>query len=155
MVEVVKPLRDNLDACLIFPSMPEVMRLNKVRLGFLILCGCIDIYMVGRSPFHWPRPSRGKSHIRSPRPSPNPNQPNPTPITLHTQVGSFTMNSMGSSKSIIGDFMKAKKKDGGSGFEEGLLKLLRTLPKVLKYLPSDKAQVRLVLYMYVYHMRVD
>lgn len=31
MVEVVKPLRDNLDACLIFPSMPEVMRLNKVR----------------------------------------------------------------------------------------------------------------------------
>lgn len=31
MVEVVKPLRDNLDACLVFPSMPEVMRLNKVR----------------------------------------------------------------------------------------------------------------------------
>ncbi len=25
-------------------------------------------------------------------------------------------------------------------FEEGLLKLVRTLPKVLKYLPSDKAQ---------------
>lgn len=84
VVEVVSPLRDRLSACLIFPSMPEVMRLNK--------------------------------------------------------VGSFTMNSMGSSKSIIGDFMKSKKKEGGSGFEEGLLKLLRTLPKVLKYLPSDKAQ---------------
>lgn len=25
-------------------------------------------------------------------------------------------------------------------FEEGLLKLVRTLPKVLKFLPSDKAQ---------------
>ena len=30
VVEVVKPLRDNLDAVLIFPSMPEVMRLNKI-----------------------------------------------------------------------------------------------------------------------------
>merc|ERR1711966_399115 len=28
---------------------------------------------------------------------------------------------------------------GGSSFEEGMLKLLRTLPKVLKFLPSDKA----------------
>jgi len=64
--------------------------------------------------------------------------------------------------------MKSKKKEGGSGFEEGLLKLLRTLPKVrptppslppsrvppfisspslppslpqvLKYLPTDKAE---------------
>jgi len=27
---VVSPLRENLSACLIFPSMPEVMRLNKV-----------------------------------------------------------------------------------------------------------------------------
>ncbi len=73
----------------------------------------------------------------------NPNPTKPTPPQPHNQpqIGSFSMNSMGSSKSIIGDFMKAKKKDGGSGFEEGLLKLLRTLPKVLKYLPSDKAQV--------------
>ena len=30
VVEVVKSLRDNLDAVLIFPSMPEVMRLNKI-----------------------------------------------------------------------------------------------------------------------------
>ena len=34
--------------------------------------------------------------------------------------------------------MKKKKESGG--FEEGMLKLVRTLPKVLKYLPSDKAQ---------------
>lgn len=30
VVEVVQPLREKLDAILIFPSMPDVMRLNKV-----------------------------------------------------------------------------------------------------------------------------
>ncbi len=30
IVEAVKPLRENLDACLIFPSMPAVMKLNKL-----------------------------------------------------------------------------------------------------------------------------
>jgi magnesium chelatase subunit H len=84
VVEVVAPQRDRLDACLIFPSMPEVMRLNK--------------------------------------------------------VGSFSMQNLGQSKSVIGDFMKKAKKSDGSSFEEGMLKLLRTLPKVLKYLPSDKAK---------------
>jgi magnesium chelatase subunit H len=83
VVDVVKPARDNLDACLIFPSMPEVMRLNK--------------------------------------------------------VGSFTMKNLGQSKSVVADFMKKKKQEDGSSFEEGMLKLLRTLPKVLKFLPSDKA----------------
>lgn len=84
VIEVLTPERDRLDAVLIFPSMPEVMRLNK--------------------------------------------------------VGSFSMNSLGQSKSVIGEFMKKKKKENGSSFEEGMLKLLRTLPKVLKYLPSDKAK---------------
>merc|ERR1719157_373730 len=83
VVEVVKPNRENLDACLIFPSMPEVMRLNK--------------------------------------------------------IGKFTMKNLGQSKSVVGDFMKKKKQEDGSSFEEGMLKLLRTLPKVLKFLPSDKA----------------
>jgi len=83
VIDVVKPKRDELDACLIFPSMPEVMRLNK--------------------------------------------------------VGSFTMKNLGQSKSVISDFMKKKKQEDGSSFEEGMLKLLRTLPKVLKFLPSDKA----------------
>ena len=77
------PQRDRLDAVVVFPSMPEVMRLNK--------------------------------------------------------VGSFTMANLGQSKSIVADFMKSKKKQDGSSFEEGMLKLLRTLPKVLKYLPGDKA----------------
>eukprot|EP01038_Epipyxis_sp_PR26KG_P010990 gene10990-14764_t len=84
VVEVLGPQRDRLDAVLIFPSMPEVMRLNK--------------------------------------------------------VGSFTMANLGQSKSVIGEFMKKKKKENGSSFEEGMLKLLRTLPKVLKYLPTDKAK---------------
>lgn len=84
VVEVLTPNRDRLDAVLIFPSMPEVMRLNK--------------------------------------------------------VGSFTMANLGQSKSVIGEFMKKKKKEDGSSFEEGMLKLLRTLPKVLKFLPSDKAK---------------
>lgn len=75
VVEVVSPLRDGLSACLIFPSMPEVMRLNK--------------------------------------------------------VGSFTMEQLGMSKSIIGDFMKSKKKENGASFEEG------TCP--LSPLPSDSA----------------
>jgi len=83
VVEVVAPLRDKLDAVLIFPSMPDVMRLNK--------------------------------------------------------VGSFTMAQMGQSKSVIGEFMKQKRKENGASFEGSMLKLLRTLPKVLKYLPSDKA----------------
>ena len=83
VVEVVQPNRDNLDSVLIFPSMPEVMRLNK--------------------------------------------------------VGSFTMKNLGQSKSVVADFMKKKKAEDGSSFEEGMLKLLRTLPKVLKFRPSDKA----------------
>jgi magnesium chelatase subunit H len=56
------------------------------------------------------------------------------------KVGSFSMASLGQSKSVVGEFMKKKKKENGSSFEEGMLKLLRTLPKVLKYLPSDKAK---------------
>ena len=83
VVEVVQPQRERLDAVLVFPSMPEVMRMNK--------------------------------------------------------VGSFTMKNLGQSKSVVADFMKKKKQEDGSSFEEGMLKLLRTLPKVLKFLPSDKA----------------
>jgi magnesium chelatase subunit H len=69
------------------------------------------------------------------------------------------MAQMGQSKSVIGEFMKKKREvdpvscirfdkflrsfaqENGASFEGSMLKLLRTLPKVLKYLPSDKAQV--------------
>lgn len=83
VVEVVEPNRDRLDAVCVFPSMPAVMKLNK--------------------------------------------------------IGSFTMASMGQSKSVMSDFMK-KNKPKGTSFQDGMLKLVRTLPKVLKYLPGDKAK---------------
>merc|ERR1719353_608671 len=82
VIEVVEPNRDRLDAVCVFPSMPGVMRLNK--------------------------------------------------------IGSFTMASMGQSKNVMGEFMK-KNKPKGTSFQDGMLKLVRTLPKVLKYLPGDKA----------------
>ena len=53
------------------------------------------------------------------------------------KLGTFSMAQLGQSKSAIASFMRKKKESGG--FEEGMLKLVRTLPKVLKYLPSDKA----------------
>lgn len=86
VVSAVNPVRDRLDACVIFPSMPDVMRLNK--------------------------------------------------------LGSFTMSQLGQSKSssAIAQFMRKKKQQSGASFEDSMLKLLRTLPKVLKYLPNDKAQ---------------
>ncbi|MGB5633456.1 MAG: magnesium chelatase subunit H, partial [Waterburya sp.] len=84
VVEAVNPHRDNLDAAVVFPSMPEVMRLNK--------------------------------------------------------MGSFSMAQLGQSKSAIAQFMRKRKENSGSSFQDAMLKLLRTLPKVLKYLPVEKAQ---------------
>jgi len=84
VVAAVAPVRDNLDAAVVFPSMPEVMRLNK--------------------------------------------------------LGSFSMAQLGQSKSAIAQFMRKRKEQSGSSFQDGMLKLLRTLPKVLKYMPMDKAQ---------------
>ncbi len=84
LVEAVEPHRDRLDAAVVFPSMPQVMRLNK--------------------------------------------------------LGSFSMAQLGQSKSAIGQFMKKRKENSGAGFQDAMLKLLNTLPKVLKYLPMDKAQ---------------
>ncbi|WP_204106360.1 MULTISPECIES: magnesium chelatase subunit H [Spirulina sp. CCY15215] len=84
VVEAVKPHRDNLDVAVVFPSMPQVMRLNK--------------------------------------------------------MGSFSMENLGQSKSAIAQFMRKRKEQSGSSFQDSMLKLLRTLPKVLKYMPMDRAQ---------------
>ena len=84
VVAAVEPVRDRLDVAVVFPSMPEVMRLNK--------------------------------------------------------MGSFSMAQLGQSKSAIAQFMRKRKEKSGAGFQDGMLKLLQTLPKVLKYLPIDKAQ---------------
>ena len=50
------------------------------------------------------------------------------------------MAELGQSKSAIAQFMRSQKEKSGAGFQDSMLKLVRTLPKVLKYLPSDKAQ---------------
>ncbi|BAZ17577.1 protoporphyrin IX magnesium chelatase [Calothrix sp. NIES-4071] len=84
VVEAVQPIRERLDVAVVFPSMPEVMRLNK--------------------------------------------------------MGSFSLAQLGQSKSAIAQFMKKRKEKSGAGFQDGMLKLLRTLPNVLKYLPMEKAQ---------------
>jgi len=84
VVEAVEPHRERLKAAVVFPSMPEVMRLNK--------------------------------------------------------LGSFSMAQLGQSKSAIAGFMKRRKEAGGASFQDAMLKLLNTLPTVLKYLPVDKAQ---------------
>ncbi len=84
LVAAVEPFRDNLDVAVVFPSMPEVMRLNK--------------------------------------------------------MGTFSMAQLGQSKSAIAQFMKKRKEKSGAGFQDAMLKLLQTLPKVLKYLPMDRAQ---------------
>ncbi|MDJ0736472.1 MAG: magnesium chelatase subunit H [Nostocaceae cyanobacterium] len=84
VVAAVQPHRDRLDAAVVFPSMPEVMRLNK--------------------------------------------------------MGSFSMAQLGQSKSAIAQFMRKRKEKSGAGFEDAMLKLLRTLPQVLKFLPVEKAQ---------------
>lgn len=78
----VEAERDRLEAVLVFPSMPDVMKLNK--------------------------------------------------------LGSFSMSQLGQSKSPFFQMLKRRKKS--ANFEESMLKLVRTLPKVLKYLPTDKAQ---------------
>lgn len=83
VIAAVEPVRDALDACCIFPSMPAVMRLNK--------------------------------------------------------LGTFSMSKMGQSKSIFSDLIKSARQNNDR-FEENLLAIVRTLPKILKYLPSDKAQ---------------
>lgn len=84
VVAAVQPVRDRLDVAVVFPSMPQVMRLNK--------------------------------------------------------MGSFSMEQLGQSKSAIAQFMRKRKEQSGGNFQDAMLKLLNTLPKVLKYLPMDKAQ---------------
>ena len=84
VIAAVEPYRDRLDVAVVFPSMPEVMRLNK--------------------------------------------------------MGSFSLAQLGQSKSAIAQFMRKRKEKSGAGFQDGMLKLLRTLPQVLKFLPMEKAQ---------------
>ena len=56
------------------------------------------------------------------------------------KLGTFSLSQLGQSKSPFAEFMRSQRKSNDN-FEESLLKLVRTLPTVLKYLPSEKAQV--------------
>ena len=81
IAQAVTPHRDRLSACVVFPSMPEVMRLNK--------------------------------------------------------MGSFSMENLGQSKSAIAQFMRKRKEKSGSSFQDSMLKVVQTLPKILKCMPMD------------------
>ena len=83
ILPVLEENRDRLDAALVFPSMPKLMRQNK--------------------------------------------------------LGAFELSQLGQSKSAIAEMMRSARKKDTASFEETMLKLVRTLPQVLKYLPSDKA----------------
>ncbi|KAA6426638.1 MAG: magnesium chelatase subunit H [Trebouxia sp. A1-2] len=87
---VIAPQRDRLDACLIFPSMPAVLKLNKL--------GSFDFAKL-----------MGGAKSGAKKDSP------------------------------IKKFFGALKKNNDN-FEEQLLKLIRTLPAVLKFLPSQQAR---------------
>ncbi len=90
IVEIVEPNLATIKVAVVFPSMPQVMRLSK--------------------------------------------------------IGSFNLESIGQSKGAISQFMKNRKdktngsKKSGGSFQEGMLKMVQTLPKILKYLPINKAQ---------------
>ena len=53
------------------------------------------------------------------------------------KLGTFSLEQLGQKKSPFADFMRSARKNNDN-FEESLLKLVRTLPTVLKYLPSEK-----------------
>jgi len=93
LVEIVSPRRDALDACLCFPSMPEVMKLNKL--------GTFDLTQITGGP-----------------------------------LGSFAQQV----KDLRQSSLQKGKPSSGGAFQDSLLKLVRTLPKVLKFLPGDQAK---------------
>lgn len=92
LVKIVEPRRDQLDACLCFPSMPEVMKQNKL--------GTFDLTQIAGGPLG----------------------------NFAQQVRDLRKNSLAKNKPA-----------SGGNFQDSLLKLVRTLPKVLKFLPGDQA----------------
>ncbi|CAJ1405427.1 unnamed protein product [Effrenium voratum] len=93
LVKIVEPCRDQLDACLCFPSMPEVMKQNKL--------GTFDLTQIAGGPLG----------------------------NFAQQVKDLRQKSLSKSKPTT-----------GGNFQDSLLKLVRTLPKVLKFLPGDQAK---------------
>jgi len=121
IVETVTPVRDQLDACLVFPSMPAVMCAARARAARGP--GVLGRRMHALGPFSGGALTRGTGARRR-----------------LNKLGTFNLAQLGQSKSPFAEFMRAQRKSN-ENFEESLLKLVRTLPAVLKYLPSEKAQV--------------
>lgn len=188
---MVEPLRDQLDAVVVFPSMPEVMRLNKV--------GSFTMQNLGQSKSVVSDFMKKKKKVRraGARPVVGMIEESGEAVLAHGSSGIWSpfvalyicslgvwigrrgsgvlacliavlsgaplricawhcfdpvivvgscvpfrlrviLSPHGPSRPVaacLGRFQ-----EDGSSFEEGMLKLLRTLPKVLKYLPSDKAK---------------
>ena len=120
-METVTPVRDRLDACLVFPSMPAVMCAARARAARGP--GLFGRRMHALGPFSGGALTRGTGARRR-----------------LNKLGTFNLAQLGQSKSPFAEFMRAQRKSN-ENFEESLLKLVRTLPAVLKYLPSEKAQV--------------
>ena len=93
LVKIVEPRRAKLDACLCFPSMPEVMKQNKL--------GTFDLTQIAGGP-----------------------------------LGNFAQQV----KDLRQKSLAKTKPASGGNFQDSLLKLVRTLPKVLKFLPGDQAK---------------
>mmetsp|Transcript_40129 Transcript_40129/g.94449 ORF Transcript_40129/g.94449 Transcript_40129/m.94449 type:complete len:1476 (+) Transcript_40129:167-4594(+) len=93
LVEIVNPVRDRLDACLCFPSMPDVMKMNKI--------GTFDLTAITGGP-----------------------------------LGDFAKQIKDMRNK---ELESGKPKASGGAFQDSLLRLVRTLPKVLKFLPGDQA----------------
>ena len=124
-MQAVGPARDTLDACLIFPSMPAVMKLNK--LGTFSMSQARGSGDVGtcradgraKRERDWQRLARagccgntaGGSRWQMRPPTPHPH-PHPTPAPQ-----------LGQGKSAIGEFMRNARKNNDN-FEEQLLKLV-------------------------------
>ena len=127
----VAPRRDQLGAVVVFPSMPEVdggasawsevAAFRAVSFLFKPALAALPSLVTTADPFSLSR------LLLSTPPPPPPLRFQSLQVMRLNKVGSFTMANLGQSKSIVADFMKSKKKQDGSSFEEGMLKLLRTL----------------------------
>jgi len=93
LAAVVAEYRDTLDACLCFPSMPEIMKLNKL--------GTFDLTKISGGP-----------------------------------LGNFAQQIKDMRNQGL---QEGKPAAAGGAFQDSLLKLVRTLPKVLKFLPGEQA----------------
>ena len=144
----MNPVREKMDACLIFPSMPAVMKLNKL--------GTFSMAQLGQSKSVFSEfiKSARKVRLHSAAASERGRRASRALSCAHNACAGFSRIRALATASARSHHTCAEHCPPAAGtavvaalimqnndnFEEGLLKLVRTLPKVLKYLPSDKAK---------------